>query len=64
MKIHLPCDGNRFPRIVVEDNTHLMSDALEPYVEAAVELADACQSPVHIQTTGEITHSIIYPEAA
>ena len=64
MKIHLPHEGSPFHRIVVETDTHLSGDALMPYVEQAVELADACKAPVHIQSVGEITDTIIFPEAA
>lgn len=64
MKIHLPHEGSLFHRIVVDDNAHLSGDALQPYVEQAVELADACKAPVHIQSVGEITANIIFPEVA
>jgi hypothetical protein len=59
MKVFLPDEGNKFPRVVVEDDS---SDLLSVAAEQAVMMADRHNLPVHIQNREQFTHLIIYPE--
>lgn len=52
----------KFARIVMPDNFPIDSDDAAPYMVHAVEIADGCGKPVHVQNPKEITVYIATPE--
>lgn len=62
MKIQLEPPDGLFPRVQIAQDSHRQSEALTPYVEFAIGVADETTTPVHIQDRWGYTFHIVYPD--